>query len=188
MSDAWVCLMVNVAFKHGEKGAVEREVASVFGDDLFGVRTVCNDTMKSSTGEYYMFVKCSDWESHVERVERSSAVASVVPSYRNPHMFSKEEIDAFEGSTVEKKPGVFKRGDMVLVKEGYLKNLYGVVVSTLGEKRCKVAFSFHLRKFSENISVTWLKMVANIFERRVKSLGKGAHTLAKRRNLRGKKG
>lgn len=186
MSDAWICLMVSAAFKQGEKGAVGKEVASIFGDDLLGVRTVSNDTMTGSTGEYYVFVRCSDWDSHVERVEKSSAVVSVVPSYRNPHYFTEKEIEAFGGSTVEKKPGAFRRGDMVFVKEGYLRNLYGVVEKTIGEKRCRVAFSFHLRKFSENISVTWLKLVANIFERRTKP-SKGAHTLAKRRNLCRKK-
>ena len=188
MLDGWICLMVNAVFKHGEKDAVEREISSIFGKDLLDTRVVCNDAMRSSTGEYYLFVRCLNWEDHADRLERSSAVVSVVPSYGNPHLFTESEIRAFSVSTVEKKPGRFRRGDMVLVREGYLKNLYGVVESQVSEKRCRVAFSFHLRKFLENIPVTWMKKVANIFENRIKSSsGKEPNSIAKRRNLCRKK-
>jgi transcription antitermination factor NusG len=121
-------------------------------------------------------------------LERSAAVVSVVPSFDAPHEFSEAEIRAFAGSTVKKKPDDFRKGDMVLVKEGYLRNLYGVVEAQTSPRRCKVAFSFHLRRFSESIPVTWIKKVANIFERGICASGKESGEIGtKHRHLRGEK-
>ena len=183
----WICLMVDGSFRHGDRSAVEKEVSAIFGGDLVAMRAVCNDGMASSTGEYYVFVRCVDYQSHVDMLSRSSVVVSAVPSFDKPHRFSDGEIDAFAGSADRReKPRSFGRGDMVLVKEGYLKNLYGVVVGQAGFGRCKVAFSFHLRAFAENLSVTILDFVANILEMVEKSRQTGAREAAVRHQLRGK--
>jgi len=185
----WLCLMVNGAFRQGDRGAVEKELRSVFGEDAGEMRSVCNDDMRSSTGEYYVFVRCRGYERHVDRLSKSAAVVSVVPSSDKPHWFSDEELREFEGSVAaprREEPREMGRGDMVLVKDGYLKNLYGVVRGKAGPRRYKVCFSLHVRKFSEILNVTVLDFVANVF-RRMKS-GKGASSLVSHHKLRGKPG
>ena len=184
----WLCLMVNGAFRQGDRRAAEKELCSVFGEDAEEMRAVCSDDMKSSTGEYYVFVRCRNYEKHADRISRSSAVVSVVPSAGNPHWFSDDELREFEGSVAAPRkvaPREMDKGDMVLVKDGYLKNLYGVVRGKAGPRRYKVCFSLHVRKFSEILNVTVLDFVANVFQRMRKS-GNGASNLVSNHKLRGK--
>lgn len=166
MGGEWICLMVDGTFRHGDREAVDREIASIFGQDLIDARTVCNEEMSGSTGEYYLFLKCGNYDDHLERLKKSAVVVSVIPSYENPHRFNDNEVDEFAGSVEEpKKPGELDEGDMVRVTEGYLKNLYGVVERKSRSGIYKVVFSFHLRRFSDILSVSCLQFVANILRR-----------------------
>jgi hypothetical protein len=171
--------MVDSSFRHGDVRAVEKEVSAIFGKDLVELRSVCSDSMSSSTGEYYMFVRCGDYQSHVDKLMKSAVVVSAVPSFDSPHLFGNAEVDAFDGSA-RKKEAVrdFVKGDMVLVREGYLKNLFGVVAGKVGPRKYKVVFSFHLRKFAENLSVTTLDFVANVLERVRQSRQTGVREVA----------
>jgi len=155
--------MINTSFHHGDKSAVPQEMKRVFKDDLLEVRVVTDELMES-TGEYYCFVRCRDYDQHVEEVMRSAAVARVVPSYEEPHPFSEEDVAGFIVSMDEKNaPGDFTYGDIVSVSDTYLKNLYGVVTEP-GPKKCRVFFRFHMRTFTPSISVTSLKWCGNVLE------------------------
>ena len=184
----WVCLMVDGLSRDRDAASVEREVSSAFGEDALELRSVCTEGMASSTGEYYLFVRCKEYHSHLERLTRSSAVVSAVPSFENPHWFGTAEVEAFEGSACRKeRPGRLDRGDMVLVKDGYLKGLYGVVAGRADGRRYKVVFSFYLRRFSENMSVTALGFVGNVLRRVAERRETGVREAAVRHHLRGQK-
>lgn len=162
----WICLMVNGTFHHGDRKAALNQIAAALEGDLIERKVVCNEHMTTSTGEYYVFVRCLDYSSHIDALKRNAAVVSVVPSFERPHLFATKEIQTFAGSvTTSDEPDKLIRGDMVLVRDGYLKNLYGVVAGEPDGKKYKVAFSFHLRKFSENLAVTSLQLVGNVFDR-----------------------
>ena len=178
--------MVDSSLRHGDRAAVEKEVSAMFGDDLAELRSVCSAEM-SSTGEYYVFVRCGDYRLHADKLRASSVVQTAVPSFDSPHMFCDSEVDEFAGSATRKeKPRELDRGDMVLVKEGYLKNLFGVVSGRTGPRRYRVVFSFYLRKFAENLSVTALEFVGNVFKRAGKARQTGAREAVLRNQLRRK--
>lgn len=186
-AQAWICLMVNGAFRHGDAKAADREIASIFGADMLEKRTVCNAEMYGSTGEYYLFLRCANYHDHLDRLRKSLAVVSVVPTYESPHAFSDAEIGEFMASVEKpKKPRELERGDMVQVTEGYLKNLFGVVEHSEGRDKYKVAFSFHLRKFSDTLSVSCLQFVANVLGREGEvssAKSREVHAVVKRTHL-----
>ena len=162
----WIGLMVNGTFHHGDKKAALNQIRAILEGDLIEKKVVCSEHMTASTGEYYVFVRCRAYHSHIDSLSRNAAIVSVVPLLERPHLFTDKEVQTFAGSVVTaEKPDELKRGDMVLVKDGYLKNLYGIVDGEPVGRKYRVAFSFHLRKFSESFSVTSLQFVANVFNR-----------------------
>jgi len=168
MSDGWLCLLVNGSFHHGDRKVATHEIASIFGKDLLGLKFAFNDNMVS-TGEYYAFVKCQNYANYTERISKSQAIANVIPSVLNPDYISDAEVEAFlKSMNKEVKPPDFVRGDMVMVKEGYLRGLFGVVQDEVKKGKYCVSFSFYMRRFHENLPVTALKFVANVFKRDMK--------------------
>lgn len=186
----WVCLMVNGAFRHGDRKAAEKEILSIFGNDFEESRVVCNDEMVASTGEYYMFVRCRNYGSHSDRLKGSVAVVSAVPSYEEPHWFTEKELEEFAGSTAKKdSPKELKRGDLVLVKEGYLKGLFGLVSGKDGGRRYRVCFRLYVRKFAEVLPGRVLEFVDNVLDRarKLAPASKGGRCLVTHNKLCGKK-
>ena len=160
----WIALMVSATFRHGDRDAMVGEVRSIFGNDLAEMRLVDDEAMRSS-GEYYCFVNISNYETHVDALMNSGAVCRVVPAYDRPHEFSELEVEAF-GNSADKAQirGEFETGDMVLVKEGRLKGLYGIVFEILGEDRYSVAFKMYTRKFEEVVEAHSMEFVDNVFK------------------------
>ena len=68
----------------------------------------------------------------------------------------------------------------VIVERG---RVFGVVSDRSGAKRYRVVFSFHLRKFSDTLSVTALEFVANVLEKVRKSRQTGAREVVLRHQL-----
>jgi len=158
----WICLVVSSLFQGGNKKALAAELCRVFGDDLDELRVVCDDQMEAS-GEYYSFIKCSNYHEHLDDVIASHAVASVVLSYEQPSYLSDAEVDEFVASVnVTKAARVFCMGDMVKVTEGVMSGLNGIVVDPAADV-CHVAFRIYTRRFTEEISVTSLEYVDNVF-------------------------
>ena len=123
MSDKWACIEINTAFHHGDVQAVAKKIKEIFGKDLKEVRFVCNDVLFQS-GTYYCFVLCLNYQGHVQDLKGNSIYYSVVPSCESPNWLTTFEVDQFVMS-VEKSmaPENFSPGDLVQVKDGYLKNL-----------------------------------------------------------------
>jgi hypothetical protein len=158
----WICLVVSSLFHNGDKKALAGELCRVFGDDLEEVRIVCDEKMEAS-GEYYSFIKCSDYFTHMEEASSSHAISSVVLSYEEPSYLTDAEVDEFVDSVMDAESGrVFVLGDMVKVTEGLTSGLNGIVVEP-GEAECLVAFRIYTRRFVEKISVTSLEYLDNVF-------------------------
>lgn len=163
MDKVWICLMVSRTLPHEDTKAISRELTLIFGNDLLGYKVVCNDQMIES-GEYYLFVNCNTYWDHVEALNRCHFVTGVVPSRESPHHFSAKEIAEFMSSAGHKETpkSTLENGDVVLVKEGYLKGLYGIVTKDMIGKKCKVFFSFYVRQFSEVLNVTALEFIGRV--------------------------
>lgn len=163
MDNVWICLMVSRTLPHDDDKAVLRELTVVFGRDLLGHKIVCNEKIADS-GEYYLFVRCGNYWDHVEALNRCHFVTGVIPSRDSPHHFSTREISEFLSSAGQKETvnGCLASGDVVLVKDGYLKGLYGVVTKELPRKKFKVFFSFYVRQFSEALRESSLEFIGKV--------------------------
>jgi hypothetical protein len=180
--------MVSKSLDYEDTNTISRELKLAFGLDMLGYRIVCNDNL-IETGEYYLFVQCRNYSEHLESVNQNRYITGVVPSRASPHVFSDIEVEEFEKSVGKKEVvvGGFKNGDVVLVTEGYLKGLYGIVVKELSSKKVKVFFSFYVRQFYENFNVTCLEFIGKVngYEFPSEVIGKplviGAHVVHHRK-------
>lgn len=164
-TDNWVCLMISATFKHGNLTTAEREIRRIFGRDLKEIKTVWNEALMESGG-YYCLVLCSDYSAHIQELKVCAPDICVLESVDDPKWLSKREVDEFvASSSVSQESTSLRIGDIVLVSDGYLKNLYGLVYGKKG-KRCCISFKTHLRTFTENIATKSLKVVGNFFQRR----------------------
>ena len=163
MDKVWICLMVSRTLLHDDVNAISQELKLLFGSDLFGYKVVWNEHMAES-GEYYLFVHCGNYWDHAEAIEKSHYVTGIVPSKESPHHFNRNEISEFLASVGHKevKDEGFDNGDVVLVKTGYLKGLYGIVIKSLTHKKCKVFFSLYVRQFSKSLCVTSLEYIGKV--------------------------
>jgi hypothetical protein len=168
MADKWICMMVNTSFHHGDKTAVTTELRKIFSNDLKEIRLICDEIMWKS-GEYYCLILCSNYDSHIPLLKENALFFKVIPSLDNPNWLTSDEVEKFT-SSVEKAgiPVGLSKGDIVFVKEGYLKNLYGLVIGNeKGKtKRFKVSFHFYLKRFVANITAVSLQFVDNLFKYR----------------------
>jgi hypothetical protein len=163
MEKVWVCFSVSRTLTHNDDKAILKELSLIFGDDLLGHKVVCNDQMVSS-GEYYLFVHCVDYWTHTEAVNKCHFITGVIPTRDEPHHFSSKEIAEFlesAGHKVQDDDNLVN-GDVVLIKKGYLKGLYGIVIKELARKKYKVFFSFYVKQFFEDFRVTDLEFIGKV--------------------------
>ena len=185
MSDFfWIGLMASRTLLHSDDKSISRELKLIFGDDFIGYRAVCNEQI-SASGEYFLFVNCSNYQEHKEALNHCHFITGVIPSRDEPYHFSLKEISGFLVSsekTVE-TGACLNNGDVVLIKTGYLKGLYGIVIKELTRKKVKVFFSFYVRQFFESFGVTSLEFIGRVsgFEFPNETVGKpiviGAHVV-----------
>jgi hypothetical protein len=164
----WVCLTINAAFKHGKIPVVENEIRKIFGSDLRDIQTVRNEALIASGG-YYCLVLCSDYFAHVSDLKLLVPDICVIDSVDSPRWLTNREVKDFvQSSDLSKATPIVRNGDIVLVSEGYLQNLYGLVCGTSGTKgqRCRISFKTHLRTFTETVAAKSLKIVGNFFQKK----------------------
>lgn len=159
----WIGLMVSRTLPYDDKKAISNELKLIFGKDILKYEIVCNEQM-STSGEYFIFVKCLNYWSHISDLNRCHYVSGVIPKKDDPYKFSDKEINDFYVSADRKEyPKIdFVNGDVVLIKDGYLKGLYGVVVKQLSSKKYKIFFSFYVRQFFEIFVVTSLEKIGKV--------------------------
>jgi hypothetical protein len=182
----WICIMMSRSMPHDDSKAVKGTLVSIFGQDLIGYKIACNKGMVDS-GEYYVFAHCRNYWNYVETIGKCHFVTGVVPSKESPHHFSPKEIEEFLESVDgrDKTTRKIQHGDVVMVKDGYLKGTYGIVtglVNNMGKakrdrssgEKCKVFFSFYIRQFSEILRMTSLEFIGRIdrYEFPVETIGK----------------
>ena len=159
----WIGLTVSRTLSNVDEKAISRELTLIFGEDFLGYKVVCNEQM-SASGEYFIFVNCSNYQEHKEALNGRHFITGVIPSREEPHHFSPKEISEFVTSASKKDrlSSCLSNGDVVLVKSGYLKGLYGIVIKELSSKKVKVFFSFYVRQFFESFGVTALEFIGKV--------------------------
>lgn len=159
----WYCVVISSTAYYGKTDLVIEELKSVLFPSAAEILVV-NDPEIMKTGEYFVFVSSKNFLKKKEDICKLSCVIRIQSSGDSPYRFSDKEVSGFVKS-IEKKDEVasFKRGDVVVVKNGYLKNLFGIVShNTKGKVR--VMFRFHVRDFYEEFEPKDLKYDKSIFD------------------------
>jgi len=129
----WICVKINLrnCKRSNPVSQIESTFSSIFGSDLHEVLFTgdyLDEYYFSLTSENYVFVHCDNYDKHVLKLKRSKLVHSVLNTYDDPSFVSEDEIAQFkEGMNTERENRIDKR-DVVRVKDGYMKDLIGVVI------------------------------------------------------------
>jgi hypothetical protein len=141
-------------------------VGRVFGEDLIAIKiTAPLDDLSSDS---YCFVRCAGYHSHISDLLSSPIVRAVLPSYEQPQSLTDAEVNGFFKSFEPPKSADLSRGDLIVVVDGYLSGLFGLVVGPGRKKRWRIQFRFYVRKFVEEMHSNQVEVVDNAF-RRLKS-------------------
>lgn len=159
---SWFCLVISSASCHGNTDKVVEEITATLSNCASSVLVV-NSSDIMSTGEYFVFIEGKNAMKKKEELLRLSCVTRIISTGETPYAFSDSEVESFRNSIVKKDNSVsFKRGDIVFVKEGCLKNLFGLVLGKKDEN-IRVLFKFHVRQFIEELEPKMLKKDKNVF-------------------------
>jgi len=163
MPNKWLCLTIGISFHHGNKESASGKIKEIFGNDLKKAIFVHNDVMWR-TGEYFCFVLCSNYESHIGSLGKNSTFFHVVPSIEKPGWLTSKEVRKFVSSMKgDENRKVFRKGDFVKVGGGRFKNLYGLVMEAGKKHKYRVVFRFCLKEIMTVISGNLLQFAGNIF-------------------------
>lgn len=166
----WVCLSINQnAVREGDlMQIIKNEMQKIFGPDIHDMVVMCNQLSKElfeMNVENYLFVKVTNYFDHVRELKESAVVFGVLDSYDSPAYVEEKEVLKFRDS-MKMKLNVegLKHGDLVQIKEGYLKNLKGVIIEAPKGEKYKVFFKFHTYSFVETMWRKNLIYVSHIFD------------------------
>jgi hypothetical protein len=145
------------------------QMLEIFGADFEDIQVIgerLSDEIFDVLTESYFFVKCCNYYKYVETIKNCDVVSLVLPSFQNPETVPENSIKKFSETTRSKlgTSDSIACGDFVRVRDGYLKNLWGIVLSVKKEK-CVVNFRLHTKVFNETIHTkNILKSGKSIFQ------------------------
>jgi len=162
----WVCVRIDskVMRKGGSPAVVRAEMKKVFGASLHDVVIVGDELSPDffeSTSENYVFVKCSNYFEHVDKLRRSKIVIGVLDDFDHPNFCDEGEVKRF-ARNVGTEEREYLYGDLVCVREGYLKGLRGVVIRMARVGFFVVFFRLYTKSFTEELSSSNLVFEMNI--------------------------
>jgi len=165
----WICAHVDSKLmKRGNAPKLIRaDLEKIFGQDLHGIVVVGGNLTPDyfeSGIEDYVFVKCSNYFDHIAGLRRSKTITGVLEDFDHPNFCDEAEIEKFARSVgpIERD---FQYGDVVLVREGYLKGLRGVVVRLARRGFFQVFFRLYTRSFMEVLNASNLVFELNIVDK-----------------------
>jgi len=163
----WYCLIINSTSHYGKSNIVVEEIEGIFSKSKEKPQfIVIEDKEIKKTGEYMIFVCSPDFQSKKEQIVRLSSVVRIIENDGISYRFSDSEVKKFTKSIEKNGADMrFKKGDVVFVRDGYLKNLYGLVTGKNRDgSKIKVLFKFHVRSFIRELNPKDLRLEKNIFK------------------------
>jgi len=163
MEGGWICLVLSSSFAKKDDSVVRAQMGDVFGDD-FQELLIPDDGADEDMGSY-CFVRCGDYASHINSVATCAGIVGVLPSIEDPAILPDEEVEKFvQGPDPEPIPGL-SFGDVVVVLDGYLSDLQGIVTGITSDGRYQVWFKMNTRSFCGLIYRHDLDHVSNMFSK-----------------------
>jgi len=141
LNEKWVCININERYCHlSYYKAIKEELKNIFQDDLHEILFIGNtieDNIQENMLETYIFIKCSNVYSYCSQMETSKYFKTILSTYSNVNFISDMEIELmrqdWKAKQKEQRVALFF-GDIVLVKEGLYKDLYGVLIDKNEDK------------------------------------------------------
>jgi hypothetical protein len=154
---AWLCLILCRALCSQGELAARKEVAKLAGDSFVDFKL----TDDGFEGECYAFLRCVPELLPMSNFRSSNRVIGVLDSYSNPKFLTDKDVQDFI-KVPEKQSQTFKFGDTVLVLDGRMAKLYGIVVGSAGNSSL-VLFRFHITTREEWIDNNDLSLTGTAF-------------------------
>jgi len=171
VNKVWYCLVINATSCHGNVDKVVSELTNVLQNTVSSVLVV-NSLEIMKTGEYFVFIEGKNSIKKKDDLLKLSCLLRIISIDETPYAFSDKEVETFRKSIEKKDYSIsFKRGDVVFVKSGCFKNLFGLVLGNKGEN-VKVLFKFHVRNFINVLEPNLLKKEKNVFDFKPENIDK----------------
>lgn len=164
--ESWFCLQINASSHYGKSNVVVEELEKILSGKQKPKFIVIEDPEIKKSGEYMVFLSSNNFLQKKEEILRFSAVLRCVENGGKPYSFSDLEVKRFVKS-IEKtgSEAKFSKGDVVLVREGYLKNLHGLVCGKNRDgSKIRVKFRFYIRDIMQEFIPKQLKREKSIYD------------------------
>jgi len=165
--DYWICVDVNNRYINEKniEGSIRKELGDIFGKDLLDIAFINISSDNVDLDNSYIFIKCNNYDNYIEKLIESRIVFDVLGGYKSPDIISNKEVKSFTFSVQKTTEKQLKSGDVVLIRSGYLKNIYGVIIKNV-EKKYEVLFKLYTHCFTRKMKKENLKYVGeNIFDK-----------------------
>lgn len=169
MSGNWYCFLLDGQHLRGHsKEFITKEIRKIFDKDYCNVIILDNEHTDNfdSLSENYIFVCCKNYNNYINKIKQSDLISLVLPSTENPSVVSDDEVSKFieTTETIEEKRAI-EVGSIVKVRDGHLKNLYGVIKRVFKTKdACEVFFRLYTKTFLKKIPKSNLTCVDSFFK------------------------
>jgi len=159
----WFCVVINSTAHYGKAESVVEELKGVLLSSDSEI-LVINEPEIVSTGEYFVFISGKQFLKRKDDILKLSSVLRIISVGEKPYCFSDKEVSKFTQSIEKRGHSVtFKKGDIVVIKDGYLKNLFGLVTG-LRDNKVRVLLRFYVRDFEILAEPKELKLEKSIFD------------------------
>ncbi len=156
----WYCFLLDGKHLKGVSDLeyfLTEEMKRVFKKDFYGIKLIGERTTEDDFGlntESYFFVCCNNYQKNIEAIRRCKIISLVLPNIDNPEIVSLESIKKFEKSAciINTDDEIeIDICDIVKVRDGYLKDLSGIVIRLVDHNYCDVFFRLYTRLFEERL-------------------------------------
>ena len=164
MSEGWICLYINIQYLSSfDSLEIRRRLFGIFGESFIDSLLIRDN---QGSIDNYIFVKCIDYFSHIEKLKESSFVFNVLESFENPKFISEKEIETFGKSLGKKELDILVAGDIVKATETYLNGLYGIVIKNYGNDAYLVKFKFYVKDIFEKLDRKSLDFCGTVLDKK----------------------
>lgn len=168
----WVSFFADVKFlSRCGFSTIHDELREVFGkdmQDIFFMDTNEEETKEEQTNSYVL-VKCKNYFKYVKQLKKCKYIVSAIETFDNPYFIPEEEVLVFR-KNIEKQensyiPQKLISGDIVKVKDGCLKGMFGLVLKYYKSNKALVFFKFHSLSFQERYEEKRLVLCGNFIDK-----------------------
>ena len=143
----WICVQITHRYNKSEHVKTVKDfLHSVFSKSkiLFVGKDLGDNNFKNALDGYF-FIECDDARKYIDVFKNSKYINNILISYENIVYISDKQIQTMVGDYEAKllaEIHTYKIGDVIKVKTGMFKNLYGVVINAEKHDELTIVLKF----------------------------------------------